>query len=163
MSKVHVSLRREDGTPTRAPISGAIPFSPTKRRTAGPDVILPAAFDAQLVDGEVVVELAATGPEWCWMVIEPTGAGIIRHIIVPDVEPSVVLEYSMLPDVDPTTLDPSAEPEAAWWAAIETMAGGWPLPAFRPDPDDGGALLVDLWSWQIASDDPNAMLVTVEV
>lgn len=63
MSKVHVSLRREDGTPTRAPISGAIQFSPTKRRTAGPDVILPAAFDAQLVDGEVVVELAATGPE----------------------------------------------------------------------------------------------------
>ena len=74
-----------------------------------------------------------------------------------------MLEYSSLPDVDPATLEPSAEPEAAWWAAIETMAGGWPLPAFRPDPDDGGALLVDLWSWQIASDDPNAMLVTVEV
>lgn len=74
-----------------------------------------------------------------------------------------MLEYTELPDVDPATLEPSAEPEAAWWAAIETMAGGWPLPAFRPDPDDDGALLVDLWSWQIASDDPNAMLVTVEV
>ena len=34
-----------------------------------------------------------------------------------------------------------------------TMAGGGNL----------SALLVDLWSWQIASDDPNAMLVTVEV
>lgn len=136
MSKVHVSLRREDGTPTRAPISGEIRFSPTKRRTAGPDVILPAAFDAQLVDGEVVVELAATGPEWCWMVIEPTGAGIIRHIIVPDV--GGVLEYSALIDVDPATLEPSAEPEAAWWAAWAALAAGTYL---VPDPDHPGLYL----------------------
>lgn len=161
MSRVHVSLPRDDGTSERTPICGAVRFAPTKRRTAGADIILPAGFDAELVDGEVTVELAATGPDWCWMVIEPTKRGLIRYIIVPDVG-DVVLEYTELPDVDPATLEPSAEPEAAWWAAIETMAGGWPLPAFRPDPDDDGALLVDLWSWQIASGDPNAMLVTVE-
>lgn len=161
MSKVHVSLRREDGTPTRAPISGAIRFIPTKRRTAGPDVILPAAFDAQLVDGEVVVELAATGPEWCWMVIEPTGAGIIRHIIVPDVEPSVVLEYSMLPDVDPTTLDPSAEPEAAWWAAVDLLSTERWLPAIRADPASPDTLLADVAAWQIEAA-THSILVTVE-
>lgn len=161
MSKVHVSLRREDGTPTRAPISGPIRCSPTKRRTAGPDVILPAAFDAQLVDGEVVVELAATGPEWCWMVIEPTGAGIIRHIIVPDVEPSVVLEYSMLPDVDPTTLDPSAEPEAAWWAAVDLLSTERWLPAIRADPASPDTLLADVAAWQIEAA-THSILVTVE-
>ncbi len=162
MSKVHVSLHR-DAAYGKAPITGPMRFAPSRRRSDGQDIILPAGFDVDLVDGEAVVELAATGPDWCWTAYEPTLRGAIRHFLVPDVPDDEVLEYSSLPDVDPTTLEPSAEPEAAWWAAIETMAGGWPLPAFRPDPDDDGALLVDLWSWQIASDDPNAMLVTVEV
>ena len=157
MSRVHVSLHRDDGTSERTPICGAVRFVPTRRRTAGADIILPAGFDAELVDGEVTVELAATGPDWCWMVIEPTKRGLIRYIIVPDVGDDV-LEYSELTDVDPATLEPTAEPEAAWWAIVESL----PLPAFRPDPDNDGALLVDLWSWQIASDDQNALLVTVE-
>ena len=157
MSRVHVSLHRDDGTSERTPICGAVRFVPTRRRTAGADIILPAGFDAELVGGEVTVELAATGLDWCWMVIEPTKRGLIRYIIVPDVGDDV-LEYAELPDVDPATLEPSAEPEAAWWAIVESL----PLPAFRPDPDDEGALIVDLWSWQLASDDQNALLVTVE-
>ena len=162
MSKVHVSLHR-DAAHGKAPISGPMRFAPSRRRSAGADIILPAGFDVDLVDGEAIVELDATGPDWCWTAYEPTLRGAIRSFLVPDVPDDEVLEYEGLTDVDPATLEPSAEPEAAWWAAIETMAGGWPLPAFRPDPDDDGALLVDLWSWQIASDDPNAMLVTVEV
>ena len=162
MSKVHVSLHR-DAAHGKAPISGPMRFAPSKRRSAGAGIILPAGFDVDLVDGEAIVELDATGPDWCWTAVEPTKRGAIRSILVPEASDDEVLEYEGLTDVDPATLEPSAEPEAAWWAAIETMAGGWPLPAFRPDPDDDGALLVDLWSWQIASDDPNAMLVTVEV
>ena len=156
MSKVHVSLHRDDGTSERTPIVGAVRFVPTRRRTAGADIILPAGFDAELVGGEVTVELAPTGPDWCWMVIEPTKRGLIRYIIVPD--SVATLDYADLIDVDPLTLDPTAGPEAAWWAIAESL----PLPAFRPDPDDDGALLVDLWSWQLASDDQNALLVTVE-
>ena len=114
-----------------------------------------------LVGGEALLHLAPTGAGWCWRIVERTPGGITRYVLVPD--SLDIVDYADLVDVDPVTLDPTAEPEAAWWAAIETMAGGWPLPAFRPDPDDDGALLVDLWSWQIASDDPNAMLVTVEV
>ena len=137
MSKVHVSLHRDDGTSERTPICGAVRFVPTRRRTAGADIILPAGFDAELVDGEVTVELAATGPDWCWMVIEPTKRGLIRYIIVPDVG-DVVLEYSSLPDVDPATLEPSAEPEAAWWAAWQAMAAGTYL---VPDPSNPGLYL----------------------
>ena len=161
VSKVHVSLHR-DAAHGKAPITGPMRFAPSRRRSDGQDIILPAGFDVDLVDGEAIVELDATGPDWCWTAYEPTIRGIIRSFLVPDVPDDEVLEYSSLPDVDPATLEPSAEPEAAWWAAIETMAGGWPLPAFRPDPDDDGALLVDLWSWQLASDDQNALLVTVE-
>ena len=137
MSRVHVSLKRDDGTPNRSPVGGSMRFAPTKRRTAGADVILPAGFDAELVDGEVTVELAPTGPDWCWMVIEPTKRGLIRYIIVPDVG-DVVLEYSSLPDVDPATLEPSAEPEAAWWAAWQAMASGTYL---VPDPSNPGLYL----------------------
>jgi hypothetical protein len=114
-----------------------IRFAPSKRRTAGADVILPAGFDAELVGGEVTVELAPTGPDWCWVVIEPTKRGLIRYIIVPDVG-DVVLEYSSLPDVDPATLEPSAEPEAAWWAAWQAMASGTYL---VPDPSNPGLYL----------------------
>ena len=88
MSRVHVSLHRDDGTSERTPIAGMIRFAPSKRRTAGADVILPAGFDAELVGGEVTVELAPTGPDWCWMVIEPTKRGLIRYIIVPDDVPA---------------------------------------------------------------------------
>lgn len=163
MSRVHFQFRQPDpDDPSGLEVVDAevVEITPLRRRIDGRVVVLPRTVPVLLEQGEAIVELAATGPSECWQAVEPD-TGKTRHFTIPDT--TAVLEYTELPDVDPTTLEPSAEPEAAWWAAIETMAGGWPLPAFRPDPDDGGALLVDLWSWQIASDDPNAMLVTVEV
>ena len=160
MTSVHFALFR-DGPDGRRPVSGTLGFCRTKRGVDGQVTILPLEFSVLLLNGEATVELAATGSDWCWQVSEPTKRGLIRYIVVPDVG-DVVLEYTELPDVDPNTLEPSAEPDPAWWAAIETMAGGWPLPAFRPDPDDPTALIVDLWSWQIPADDPNTLLVTVE-
>ena len=163
MSRVHFQFRQPDpDDPSGLEVVDAevVEITPLRRRIDGRVVVLPRTVPVLLEQGEAIVELAATGPSECWQAVEPD-TGKTRHFTIPDT--TAVLEYTELPDVDPTTLEPSAEPEAAWWAAIETMAGGWPLPAFRPDPDDDGALLVDLWSWQIASDDPNAMLVTVEV
>ena len=136
MSRVHVSLHRDDGTQDRTPIYGAVRFVPTRRRTAGADIILSAGFDAELVDGEVTAELTATGPDWCWQITEPTIAGLVRYVAVPD--SSGVLEYSALPDVDPLTLDPAAEPDAAWWAAWQAMASGTYL---VPDPTHPGLYL----------------------
>ena len=162
MSRVHFQFRQPDpDDPSGLEVVDAevVEITPLRRRIDGRVVVLPRTVPVLLEQGEAIVELAATGPSECWQAVEPD-TGKTRHFTIPDT--TAVLEYTELPDVDPTTLEPSAEPEAAWWAAIETMAGGWPLPAFRPDPDDDGALLVDLWSWQIASDDPNAMLVTVE-
>ena len=123
----------------------------------GPDrLLLPAGFTVRLVGGEALLHLAPTGAGWCWQIIERTPHGKTRYVLVPD--SVATLDYADLIDVDPLTLDPTAGPEAAWWAIAESL----PLPAFRPDPDDDGALLVDLWSWQLASDDQNALLVTVE-
>ena len=121
MSKVHVSLHR-DAAHGKAPITGPMRFAPSRRRPDGADIILPAGFDVDLVDGEAVVELDATGPDWCWTAYEPTVRGIIRSFLVPDVPDDEVLEYSSLPDVDPATLEPSAEPEAAWVAVTHREA-----------------------------------------
>ena len=136
MSKVHVSLHR-DAAHGKAAICGPMRFAPSKRRSAGQDIILPAGFDVDLVDGEAVVELDATGPDWCWTAYEPTLRGAIRHFLVPDVGDDV-LEYSELVDVDPATLDPTAVPEAAWWAAWQAMAAGTYL---VPDPTHPGLYL----------------------
>ena len=138
MSKVHVSLHR-DAAHGKAPITGPMRFAPSRRRSAGQDIILPAGFDVDLVDGEAVVELDATGPDWCWAAYEPTLRGAIRSFSVPDVPDDEVLEYSSLPDVDPSTLEPTAEPEAAWWAAWHAMAAGTYL---VPDPVHPGLYLM---------------------
>ena len=137
MSKVHVSLHR-DAAHGKAAITGPMRFAPSKRRPDGADIILPAGFDVDLVDGEVVVELDATGPDWCWCAYEPTLRGAIRSFSVPEAGDDEVLEYSSLPDVDPATLEPSAEPEAAWWAAWQAMAAGTYL---VPDPTNVGLYL----------------------
>ena len=99
MSKVHVSLHR-DAAHGKAAICGPMRFAPSKRRSAGQDIILPAGFDVDLVDGEAIVELDATGPDWCWCAYEPTLRGAIRHFLVPDVPDDEVLEYEGLPDVE---------------------------------------------------------------
>ena len=159
MSKVHVSLHR-DAAHSKAPITGPMRFAPSRRRSAGQDIILPAGFDVDLVDGEAIVELDATGPDWCWTAYEPTIRGIIRSFLVPDVPDDEVLEYSSLPDVDPATLEPSAEPEAAWWAALE--AGAYSVAA-TPDPDDPHVLLVRYPVWRAWPGDPHSIAIPVLV
>ena len=157
MSKVHVSLHR-DAAHGKAPITGPMRFAPSRRRSDGQDIILPAGFDVNLVDGEVVVELDATGLDWCWAAYEPTLRGAIRHFLVPDVPDDEVLEYEGLPDVDPATLEPSAEPEAAWWAALEAGAYGV---AATPDPDDPHVLLVRYPVWRAWPGDAHSIAIPV--
>lgn len=159
MSKVHVSLHR-DAAHGKAPIAGPMRFAPSRRRSAGQDIILPAGFDVDLVDGEAIVELDATGPDWCWCAYEPTLRGAIRHFLVPDVPDDEVLEYAGLPDVDPSTLEPTTEPEAAWWAALEAGAYG---AAATPDPDDPHVLLVRYPVWRAWPGDPHSIAIPVLV
>ena len=85
-------------------------------------LLLPAGFTVRLVAGEATLRLAPTGAGWCWQIIERTPRGKTRYVLVPD-SPTVV-DYADLVDVDPLTLAATAEPEAAWWAAIEGIQGG---------------------------------------
>lgn len=96
--------------------TGRVRATPTLRRTVGDAVVLPAAFSAALVAGVVTVELAPSGVDWCWRIEELTGAGATRYVAVPD--SATTLGYEDLVDVDPDTLDPAVEPEAAWTVAL---------------------------------------------
>ena len=98
---------------------------------------LPASMPpVRLVGGEALLHLAPTGAGWCWQIIERTPRGKTRYVLVPD--SVATLDYADLVDVDQLTLDPTAEPEAAWWAAWQAMAAGTYL---VPDPANPGLYL----------------------
>lgn len=99
--------------------TGRVRATPTLRRTVGDAVVLPAPFSAVLVAGIATVELAPTAANWCWKIEEMTPAPATRYVTVPN---SVsTLGYEDLTDVDPLTLAPAAEPEAAWSVALGSL------------------------------------------
>ena len=86
-------------------------------------LLLPTSMPpVRLVGGEALLHLAPTGAGWCWQIIERTPRGKTRYVLVPG--SVATIDYADLVDVDPATLDPTAEPEAAWWAALELAALG---------------------------------------
>ena len=154
-TNVLIDFRQQDGKTPEVPVTeGYLLWTPLRREIYDTYVTVPEPFAVYLTNG---VGTAVIKNSWPYWRVTERGipSGITRTVQVPSVSE---IHYSSLTDVDPATLEPSAEPEAAWWAIVESL----PLPAFRPDPDDEGALIVDLWSWQLASDDQNALLVTVE-
>lgn len=116
MPDVLIQLARPAADGEDTPVAGSVTCAPTARREVAEVVVLPQPFSARLVDGEVTVTLAQTGLTWCWRVTENVPAGITRYVAVP--ASAEVLDYADLTDVDPDTLDPAAEPEAAWTVAL---------------------------------------------
>ena len=153
MTSVHVHLYEGDGT-TGA--TGHVLATPTTRRdlTAG-GVALPVGFSAVLVDGEATLTLAPTGLTWCWEIREMTDGGTTRYVSVTD--SGTTLEYKDLVDVDPATLEPTAQPEAAWWAAWNALAAGTYM---VPDPANPG-LYIPTAGTSMVEDPANDGLYTI--
>lgn len=81
--------------------------------------------------GRVDQELANTGVERAWQVTytgNPGWGPVYVQVLGAAGEP---VDWLDLVRVDPATLEPTAEPEAAWWAAWTAMAAGTYL---VPDP-----------------------------
>lgn len=111
MTLVHVDLRTPDGEPA----VGVLEWIPTRRRTVAEHIVLPDVVQVALTDGVADVEVDATGVDWAWRVVEGVRRGEVRYVQVPE---AAEAEYTDLVDVDPDTLDPAAEPEAAWTVAL---------------------------------------------
>jgi len=73
---------------------------------------------------EATVDLESTvGRAWRWRAQEIGYHDMVtRTVAVPESETPV--EYADLVDVDPETMQPDDEPEAAWWQALSETAAG---------------------------------------
>lgn len=119
--------------------TGRVRATPTRRRTVGDAIVLPTAFSSELAAGVATVELAATGLDWCWRLEELTTSPNVRYVTVPD--SVATLGYEDLTDVDPATLDPAVEPEAAWTVALDNVVRGV-IVLTGDEPRPAGAVMV---------------------
>lgn len=133
MTKVQIDLRLPDEV---SPAVGTLLFFPTRRLNFASYTVLPDSIVVPLENGKATVDLRPTGIDWAWNVLEKVKHGIRRTVAVPDTEN---INYSDLVNVAPGTLQPTAEPEAAWWVALDelTLGGGGP---------EGGALAAHIGS-----------------
>ncbi|MCI0687554.1 MAG: hypothetical protein L0Y54_10010 [Sporichthyaceae bacterium] len=119
MTTVRVDLRQPDGSPA----AGSLTWVPTRRLTTAAHILLPAPFSVALAAGVANVAVVATDDpaypvEWAWKVTEHGPPGVTtRHVLVPT--SGSPLEYAALQDVDPATLDPTAQAPAAWTVALQ--------------------------------------------
>lgn len=124
MTRVLFSYRQPGINGLRAP-SGSIRLAPTRRREQGEHVVLPNVFLATLEDGQVIVDLEPTGDGWAWSMRESVGGGSDGLYFTIPTDLGKVLNFTDLEMVDPDTLDPVADPVAAWWAELDhTVTGG---------------------------------------
>ncbi|WP_293782627.1 hypothetical protein [uncultured Aeromicrobium sp.] len=106
----------------RANAVGSLRFMPSRRRIEGDVVVVQAQFVVE-IPREVpsfTVDLAPTGPGWCWQITEAAGRRtLVRHVAVPDSD--IPVQYVDLIDVDPATLEPSEPAVPAWEAAVQSV------------------------------------------
>jgi hypothetical protein len=120
VTAVNLMFTRPAADGTLLPAGGSLVWTPTNRRTieGTPDnVVLPVGFEVPL-SGPAVINVAGTGPSWCWRVDEKLYGLPARtlYFAVPDV---AEVDYDDLQQVDPDTLLPASNPDPAWWAALE--------------------------------------------
>jgi len=94
------------------------------RRIDGTIVVMRTRVPAVTENEKVVLKLAATSPGNAWQIVirDQGGDTIEGWYSVPDVES---INFTELAQVDPDSLEPTAEPDPAWWAmANATVESG---------------------------------------
>ena len=125
MTTIHVDLRELSGLAADAPINreAVLSFSPYTviHVEDGADYLLTQnEWEVETEDGEATFELPPSPDGSAIRVRENHFIGAqIKCLVIPDVGGTV--EYGDLDQIDCTTLEPYAVPEAAWWAALNNM------------------------------------------
>ncbi|AZS11108.1 hypothetical protein SEA_WAWA_1 [Arthrobacter phage Wawa] len=112
MTLVHFDLRHP-GASGRRPAAGRIAWVPTERKVDGSIVVLPTRVSVTLDP----LSSAQIEPG-IYLFHEEVVGGISAYRVVPN---SLEADYSSLVAIDPATLDPASQPEAAWYAFVETL------------------------------------------
>lgn len=112
MTIVHFGLRHP-GAAGRVQATGRVAWIPTERKVDGSLVVLPSRVSVTLTP-----EASAEIEPGTYLFHEEAVGGISAYRIVPN---AIEVEYASLVAVDPATLDPEAQPEAAWYAFVESL------------------------------------------
>ncbi|AZS07980.1 hypothetical protein SEA_GREENHEARTS_1 [Arthrobacter phage GreenHearts] len=112
MTIVNFGLRHP-GAAGRVMATGRVAWIPTERKIDGSLVVLPSRVSVTLTP-----EASAEIEPGVYLFHEEAVGGISAYRIVPN---AIEVEYASLVAVDPTTLDPEAQPEAAWYAFVESL------------------------------------------
>lgn len=125
--------------------NGRLLARPTTTRIDGETVVLPVSLSAPIVDGEfvgtVALEVTPTEPAtWGWKLeikdaLDTTQAE--RVVLVPEGDGSPIA-VGDLPVVDPCTFEPMAEPEQAWWLAVQPFIDAYNAGELQGDPGPQG-------------------------
>lgn len=117
------------------PVRGQLKISATAYRIDDePAIVLPRPFLVELVDGEALVSMEETSNAWAWTVEEQFDGLPWRRRCVAVPAGTGTVDYTDLVELDPATLEPSAVPEPAWWAAL---AAGLVSAAPGPEGPEG--------------------------
>ncbi|AOZ65042.1 minor tail protein [Arthrobacter phage Oxynfrius] len=112
MTIVNFGLRHP-GAAGRVQATGRVAWIPTERKVDGSLVVLPSRVSVTLTP-----EASAEIEPGVYLFHEEAVGGISAYRIVPN---AIEVDYASLVAVDPTTLDPEAQPEAAWYAFVESL------------------------------------------
>lgn len=117
------------------PARARLTATASRARVDGATLTLPKRVTVDIIAGlpSVPLDLAPSANDWGWALslvdlVNP-GLGVDRFVIVPDVAGPI--DWGDLVDVDPASLDPTADPEAAWWLEILTQVDGAHLSGYN--------------------------------
>jgi hypothetical protein len=131
MTQVRFRPKRADGTTVDGVIltESTIVAEPDKRSDLPAGELMPVGLVIEVAGVEITRTFPPNDlPYWVWRFIEryPDGQGGTVELISYRDVPAVgsVLDFEDLTIVDPQTLSPLAEPEAAWWTALNNAVIG---------------------------------------
>lgn len=96
--------------------AGSLGLALMKRATRDGFIVVKSSYDVDVVDGLAEVDMLPTAADEYWRVTERISERFVRNVVVPQRTEPVL--YTDLLDVDPQTLEPTAEAVAGWTAQM---------------------------------------------
>jgi len=133
MTQVRIDIRKPSITGVNVPLIIGMVWSPSTQRVVNDALVVPESFSVTLGQTPTIIEVAPTQPDWVWRVrYTANSEKFDRYLVVPN--SATVVDFTDLVEVDPGTLSPQIEPEAAWWASVQYMLRGVILAPSDPVP-----------------------------
>lgn len=124
MTTVNTQVWQPDAGSTLVGARGYLKWSPVKTQYfVDGSIQPPLPFNAALVDGFASVDVAGTETGWVWSVTFRL-LGIKHYTKYYLVPASGTFNIDQLTEVDPVTLDPTAQPDPGWYAYLDQIASG---------------------------------------